>query len=206
MDAKMLIACAAVIAVVAASGCVRQSVPDGDNGTVANACSDEARMETARQFVLASSTYAYDGSNLQLVEAVQAKCTPYCWRYTFTFNSSQPGYANRTADQNLPEMILVEPTRIITAVVIVSCGDDGNPVVTQATLDDKWDMLADEAIDTETQIANPASVYCEEQGGELVIDSTPDGEIGYCTTADGDVCEEWEYFRSDGLDCTAPAD
>ena len=45
-------------------------------------------------------------------------------------------------------------------------------------------------------IANPASVYCVEQGGKLEIRKTANGEVGYCHLPDGRVVEEWEFFRS----------
>lgn len=45
--------------------------------------------------------------------------------------------------------------------------------------------------------ANPASVYCLEQGGKLVIRRDPKGsETGYCQLPDGRVVEEWELFRA----------
>jgi putative hemolysin len=50
-------------------------------------------------------------------------------------------------------------------------------------------------------MANPAAVYCEERGGEVVIKDTNQGEAGYCLI-DGKECEEWEYFRSRGENCT----
>jgi len=43
----------------------------------------------------------------------------------------------------------------------------------------------------EMGIANPASVYCEEQGGTLDLES------GMCTFADGSQCEEWAFFRGE---------
>lgn len=46
------------------------------------------------------------------------------------------------------------------------------------------------------QIANPASEYCIEQGGELEIVETPEGQQGICVI--GDVrCDEWQYFRGE---------
>jgi len=49
-----------------------------------------------------------------------------------------------------------------------------------------------------TQIANPASVYCEENGGELEIVTAADGsQSGNCKFPDGKVCEEWAYFRGE---------
>ena len=49
----------------------------------------------------------------------------------------------------------------------------------------------------EVGIANPASVYCEEQGGKLEIRKNPDGsETGWCLFPDGRECDEWNFFRS----------
>jgi len=46
-----------------------------------------------------------------------------------------------------------------------------------------------------SQLPNPASVYCEEQGYELEIRTNPDGsQTGYCIFLDGTECEEWSYF------------
>jgi len=47
-----------------------------------------------------------------------------------------------------------------------------------------------------TEIANPASVYCVEQGGTSEIVSEADGEVGYCNLPDGTRVDEWEYFRA----------
>ena len=47
-----------------------------------------------------------------------------------------------------------------------------------------------------TQIANPASVYCEEHGGTLEIRDTAEGQVGWCIFPDGRQCEEWDFFRS----------
>jgi putative hemolysin len=48
-----------------------------------------------------------------------------------------------------------------------------------------------------TTIANPASVYCEEQGGKLQIKKNLDGsEYGWCVLTDGRQCDEWNFFRT----------
>ncbi|MEK6969029.1 MAG: DUF333 domain-containing protein [Nanoarchaeota archaeon] len=48
------------------------------------------------------------------------------------------------------------------------------------------------------QLANPASVYCQEQGGNLEIRTTADGsQTGYCKFNDGTECEEWAYYRQE---------
>lgn len=44
-------------------------------------------------------------------------------------------------------------------------------------------------------IANPASVFCIQQGGKLRIVKTAQGEHAICVLADGREVEEWKYFR-----------
>ncbi|MDD5254261.1 MAG: DUF333 domain-containing protein [Candidatus Nanoarchaeia archaeon] len=52
--------------------------------------------------------------------------------------------------------------------------------------------------DNSTQIANPASVYCEDNGGVLEIRTAEDGsQTGYCKLADGTECEEWSYYNGE---------
>jgi len=48
-----------------------------------------------------------------------------------------------------------------------------------------------------SQIANPASKFCEDNGGTLDIRTAGDGsQVGYCTIA-GKECEEWSLFRGE---------
>lgn len=50
----------------------------------------------------------------------------------------------------------------------------------------------------EPQLPNPASVYCEEVGGQLDIREDPDGgQYGVCVFADGSECDEWDLYRGD---------
>lgn len=48
-----------------------------------------------------------------------------------------------------------------------------------------------------TTIANPASVYCVNNGGKLSIQTTAAGQTGVCTFPNGSQCEEWSYFRGE---------
>lgn len=52
-----------------------------------------------------------------------------------------------------------------------------------------------------TQMANPASVHCIDNGGTLEIVTDDQGQHGICTLPDGTVCEEWAFFRGE---CPAP--
>lgn len=48
------------------------------------------------------------------------------------------------------------------------------------------------------QLSNPASVYCQEQGGESEIRTLADGsQKGFCLFDDGSECEEWKFFREE---------
>ena len=45
-------------------------------------------------------------------------------------------------------------------------------------------------------LPNPASVYCEEQGGKVDIRTATDGsQSGFCIFPDGSECDEWAFFR-----------
>ena len=47
-------------------------------------------------------------------------------------------------------------------------------------------------------MANPASVYCTEQGNRLEIRTAADGsQSGVCIFPDGSECDEWAYFRGE---------
>jgi putative hemolysin len=51
---------------------------------------------------------------------------------------------------------------------------------------------------TQAALPNPASVFCEEQGGRLEIRTDASGgQAGFCVFADGSECEEWAYIRGE---------
>lgn len=59
-------------------------------------------------------------------------------------------------------------------------------------------MLSQEDDNQKTQIANPASTYCIEQGGKLEIRRDSDeNEYGICKFSDGSECEEWAFYRGE---------
>jgi len=50
----------------------------------------------------------------------------------------------------------------------------------------------------QANIPNPASVYCEQQGNTLEIQTAADGsQSGVCIFPDGSTCDEWAYFRGE---------
>ncbi len=48
---------------------------------------------------------------------------------------------------------------------------------------------------TQANMPNPASVYCEKNGGKLEIRTNEKGQYGVCKFSNGSECEEWAYFR-----------
>ena len=51
--------------------------------------------------------------------------------------------------------------------------------------------------DDAPSMANPASAYCEEQGGTLELREGEGGTVGFCVFPDGSECEEWAFFRGE---------
>lgn len=72
--------------------------------------------------------------------------------------------------------------------------------IPQANLED-LDPIKQELNETlqsdNTQIANPASVYCTQQGGKSEIRESENGQIGYCVFPNGRECEEWAFYRKE---------
>ena len=72
-------------------------------------------------------------------------------------------------------------------LALVACGSDAEPSDTTAP----------------AGLANPASVFCVDQGGTVEIVDEADGQVGYCILPDGTRIEEWEYFRSQSPTATS---
>ena len=50
----------------------------------------------------------------------------------------------------------------------------------------------------QANMANPASVYCEQNGGKLDMRQDSSGGVsGVCVFTDGTECDEWAYFRNE---------
>ena len=55
---------------------------------------------------------------------------------------------------------------------------------------------ADTSESAQALIANPAAVFCEEEGGTYKTVEEEAGSRGVCVLADGDEVDAWEYFRA----------
>lgn len=47
-----------------------------------------------------------------------------------------------------------------------------------------------------TSMANPAAVYCVQQGGELDTVSENEKRVTYCVLSAEERVEQWEYYRN----------
>lgn len=58
--------------------------------------------------------------------------------------------------------------------------------------------MATAQVASQVGIANPASVYCEQQGGRVEIRTdSQGGQYGVCIFPDGSECDEWAFFRGE---------
>lgn len=83
---------------------------------------------------------------------------------------------------------------LMSVVCLAACNKQTN--VEPVDIDNDSVVEIDNNEEVVNQIANPASVYCEENGGtvELLSDENY-WEYGVCHLSDGTVCEEWAYYK-----------
>jgi len=62
---------------------------------------------------------------------------------------------------------------------------------------DNQNKNTENTVSENAQIANPASTYCIEQGGNSAIIETEAGQAGICKFNDGSECDEWAFFRKE---------
>jgi len=108
----------------------------------------ETSQKVAEDFVMHSPTFVFDGieDTLKLTESVTLRC-PYCWQFTYEFDSAHAGYGDRT-DQMLAEVITHH-----VAVITIDHMD-----ITRALMDEKWDMLQQKMIDEQLPPPPPSGV------------------------------------------------
>jgi putative hemolysin len=81
---------------------------------------------------------------------------------------------------------------LLIAIIAASCSQGSAPS----------DSVSPTTSDSVMGVANPASQYCLEQGGELDLVDETAGQVGYCILPDGTRIEEWELFNSQSTTTT----
>ena len=90
-------------------------------------------------------------------------------------------------------------TLLLGTAVLAACGG-GEPTAVPTPVPPTAapvEETPDTAFDSPLDMANPASVFCEEQGYKLEIRQGEGGEAGYCIFDDGSSCEEWAFYRGE---------
>jgi len=81
--------------------------------------------------------------------------------------------------------------RIFTFTIILMALTACTTLQIQAPQPEATDM-------SQANMPNPASVYCEQNGNKLEIQTSDDGsQSGVCVFPDGSTCGEWAYFRGE---------
>jgi putative hemolysin len=79
---------------------------------------------------------------------------------------------------------------LLIAIPAAACGPTGTPAPAAS----------------QAALPNPASEFCEANGGRLEIRSAGDGsQTGVCVFADGSECEEWAHFRGECASRSVPS-
>jgi hypothetical protein len=141
-----------------------------DLRTYAMSTSPEEARAMAGEWITNAPTYAYDGSNLTLVDQVLLDSFPEQHEITYEFLSSHAGYGNRSGEAAAQ---VITPH---TAVIRVGDGE-----VTSAVIDGVWDekyqrMLSD-------MVTMEASMRCDEvpwmqwyESGDIQFPAEPSEE------------------------------
>lgn len=112
--------------------------PDGSVTEVSpfKQMSEEESRRIAEEFVRNSPTFVFDGigDTLRLIDTITLRC-PYCWQFTFEFDSRHAGYGDRTG-QALAQVITHHIGQITVEMSEVK----------SAVMDGSWDMINQEII------------------------------------------------------------
>jgi eight-cysteine-cluster-containing protein len=125
---------------------------------------EEQSLEIARNAVLNSPTYLFDGYELQHVRTLAAG-SPGCWSFGFEFSSSHAGYGDR---EGLMVAQVVTPH---TATVMVERGE-----IKSASMDGRWDVIKQGYLPGLEPAAPPAG---DDTGGDAgMANETPVDDSG----------------------------
>jgi len=115
------------------------------------------------------------------------------------------GKATETPNPNMPNPAAVFCEEKGYQVEIRTAADgsqQGSCVFPDGTECDEWAFFRGECGPKQgtggAEIANPASVFCEEKGYQVEVRTAADGsQQGFCVFSDGTECDEWAFFRGE---------
>ena len=109
-----------------------------------NPVSEEESLTIAREYTKNCPTFKFDGmeETLKHISTLTLRC-PYCWQFEFQFESRHSGYGDRTGQ------ILTQVITNHTVTITVQEGEVGS-----AIMDDKWDMIKQELVESNSEDKN----------------------------------------------------
>jgi putative hemolysin len=114
-----------------------------------------------------------------------------------------PLSAGEEGDEMLSTKTLLVPS-LLMALILAGCAAaeiaPSTPSPAAETPGASASLVAPTPAESSNQagLPNPASVYCEQQGGEIDIRTDSDGgQYGVCIFKDGSECDEWAFFRGE---------
>jgi len=123
-------------------GCESPVTPEPEPTTPpVNGVTEEESRQIALEFLTNSPTYLYDGiqDTVKLVDTITLRC-PSCWTFVYEYESRHAGYGDRTGQ------VLAQVITPHKATITVIQGE-----VTDARLDDVWDMKFQAMMATEEE-------------------------------------------------------
>ncbi len=93
---------------------------------------------------------------------------------------------------NTKTNLIIVGVLLIATIAIVSCGGSATPTATAPASSPT--VLPTAA----PGIANPASVHCVQNGGQVQFrQDAQGGTLGICVFPDKSECEEWAFYRGE---------
>lgn len=127
-----------------------------------------------------------------------------CDEWAFYRGECKPGDSLINANMPNPASVFCEENGGVLEIRTDEIGGQVGICVFDDTSEcDEWAFFRGECKPGESlmpiaNMPNPASVYCEEHGGTLRIDTDAQGaQVGMCVFSDGSACEEWAFSRGE---------
>ncbi|MEM7817163.1 MAG: DUF333 domain-containing protein, partial [Candidatus Aenigmatarchaeota archaeon] len=85
--------------------------------------------------------------------------------------------------------------RFVCLAIGCPCAETDDTCPSDCSLEEEYNLTSPSA--EKAEIANPASVFCKRYGYIHKIEKTKEGEAGYCIMPNGEVCDEWKFYRGE---------
>jgi len=141
-----------------------------------------------------NATFIFHGVNGLEVARLLATPNPLCngaqHQVCFDGTVTQIKDPDKVLEVGAKAKISIDPIENLETVAFLS-GAFQN-IIIQIDLTHIWTYSTSALNPT---LANPASVYCINNGGKIQMETNPSGQYGMCIFPNGSQCDEWQYYR-----------